>query len=174
MEPTLPDKTHLLWLHLIGQGSHREWIDKKRLIRRGQVIVFLDHRKFEGEEKSFMIKRITGLPGDVKYDRWGHRRNIPKGFVWVTGDNSENSYDSKTYGPISERRIEPMMLLCIGNHLNPAILDYLTDIPILNLLWDKETKTYWPHGRPVLKELHESIQNRFQNNLEIMRDLNSS
>ena len=173
MAPTIPDKTRLLWLHLTGRGSQREWIDKKRLIRRGQVIVFLDHRKFEGEEKSFMIKRITGLSGDVKYDRWGHRRNIPKGYVWVTGDNTHNSFDSTIYGPVSEKRIEPMMLIFIGNKINPALLDYIPDIPIVNVLWNTETQTLWPHGRPVLELLHESIRNRFQRNLNIMRELNS-
>ena len=173
MAPTIPDKTQLLWLHLTGQRSQREWISKKLLIRRGQVIVFLDHRKFEGEEKSFMIKRITGLPGDVKYDRWGHRRIISPGYAWVTGDNDKISFDSTSYGPVSEKRIEPMMLLFIGKHLNEAVLDYIPDIPFLNLFWDKETQTWWPHERPILEILNESVRNRFQHNLEVMRDLNS-
>ena len=84
-----------------------------------------------------------------------------------------NSFDSTIYGPVSERRIEPMMLIFIGNKMNPALLDYILDIPFVNVLWNKETQTFWPHGRPALELLHESIRNRFQRNLDIMRELNS-
>ena len=131
MEPTIPDGAQMLWFHMTGNGTETEYIQKKHLIRRNQVIVFEDHRKFEGEYKSYLIKRITGLPGDIRYDRWGHQRIIQEGYVWVTGDNPTNSLDSTSFGPISEKRIAPFMLLFVGSKFNRALLDYIPEIPLI-------------------------------------------
>ena len=170
MEPTIPDGAKMLWFHMTGNATENEYIKKEHLIRRNQVIVFEDHRKFEGEYKSYLIKRITGLPGDIRYDRWGHQRIIQNGYVWVTGDNPTNSFDSRYFGPISENRIAPFMLLFVESKFNRALLDYLPDIPIINTLndfifdpADSISKTF--------QNINTAIRNRIDYNFERMKDL---
>eukprot|EP01080_Neovahlkampfia_damariscottae_P002853 gene2853-4696_t len=52
-------------------------------------------------ENILVVKRISGLSGDiVHYD--GESTMIPKGKLWVEGDNKNNSIDSFDYGPISK------------------------------------------------------------------------
>lgn len=44
---------------------------------------------------------------------------VPKGHVWLEGDNSENSIDSRTYGPVPMGLIQSRALLRL--HPEPAI-----------------------------------------------------
>lgn len=63
-----------------------------------------------------VLKRVIGLPGDkVCVDPTGERKKmgpaglsiasdewvtVPKGAVWLAGDNTSNSTDSRDYGPV--------------------------------------------------------------------------
>ncbi|TNY20607.1 peptidase S24/S26A/S26B/S26C [Rhodotorula diobovata] len=55
-----------------------------------------------------VLKRVIGLPGDtVCVDPSGERRldgtqwcDVPRGHVWLAGDNQSNSTDSRDYGPV--------------------------------------------------------------------------
>ncbi|BGP12692.1 hypothetical protein JCM10213v2_000609 [Rhodosporidiobolus nylandii] len=55
-----------------------------------------------------VLKRVIGLPGDtVCVDPSGERRKpkeeyckVPAGHVWLAGDNTSNSTDSRDYGPV--------------------------------------------------------------------------
>ncbi|KDE08526.1 hypothetical protein MVLG_01305 [Microbotryum lychnidis-dioicae p1A1 Lamole] len=55
-----------------------------------------------------ILKRVIGVPGDsICVDPSGERRlgkveycEVPKGHVWLAGDNMSNSIDSRDYGPV--------------------------------------------------------------------------
>ncbi|PVU92481.1 hypothetical protein BB561_003781 [Smittium simulii] len=52
-----------------------------------------------------VLKRITALEGEcVQLDskaEHAQKIRIPKGHVWLTGDNLQQSIDSRVYGPVS-------------------------------------------------------------------------
>ena len=121
MVPTLQDGEYVLVSKLaykLGEPQH------------GDIIVF----KFPGEPPQDLIKRIIGLPGDaievtgsnvyvngqplvepyiaaspVYQGRW----NVPAGFLFVLGDNRNDSSDSHSWG-----------LLPLDNVIGKALLIY--------------------------------------------------
>lgn len=55
------------------------------------------------DANKFICKRITGIAGDmvrIKSDNYPFNQVtiVPRGHVWLTGDNSEKSLDSREYG----------------------------------------------------------------------------
>lgn len=58
--------------------------------------------------KQFVTKRVMGLEGDVvcvpATREFGPARvvKVPKGHVWIQGDNLERSRDSRAYGPVPQ------------------------------------------------------------------------
>jgi inner membrane protease subunit 1 len=74
--------------------------------RVGDVIV----AKSMTQPREFVCKRIMALP-DHKNSAFGRR--VPKGYVWIEGDNKPSSVDSRDYGPIPQAMLEGRVLFRI-------------------------------------------------------------
>jgi mitochondrial inner membrane protease subunit 1 len=48
----------------------------------------------------YITKRILALPETTFETRYAEKMYIPKNHVWIEGDNKENSFDSRHYGPV--------------------------------------------------------------------------
>jgi inner membrane protease subunit 2 len=87
MQPTLNPDTNLQWPDIV--------ILQKRYssLQEGDIIAFWQPCC---QEKRILIKRIKGLTGD-----WTrHGQVVPKGHVWVEGDEPYHSIDSRQFGPV--------------------------------------------------------------------------
>lgn len=122
MWPTLRDGDHVALNKLSYRVSEPQY---------GDLVVFkgLPWASVDGRERDFM-KRVVGLPGDVlevKKDGYLYRNGVrlsepyllgqrmryvmqptavPKGRVFVMGDNRNNSNDSHAWGPLDRSRLK--------------------------------------------------------------------
>jgi len=74
-------------------------------VKRGDVVI----ARSPADPKIRICKRVLGLKGDIK--QYGNNSNfeksyVPEGQVWLEGDNSSVSRDSRTYGPVPLGLIE--------------------------------------------------------------------
>ena len=88
-------------LHESRLGIGGDWISKPPLVTKGDVVIFLS----PVNPNETNIKRVIGLGGQHVQppDRFQRAVLIPKFSVWVEGDCSTNSEDSRNYGPISKK-----------------------------------------------------------------------
>lgn len=98
-------------------ADHGEYVIEDRLslrlfpgrLRRGDLVVL----QSPIEPGRSICKRIIGMPGDVicvdptgEYAPSSEYVIIPKGHVWISGDNAAYSRDSRLYGPVSMSLIQ--------------------------------------------------------------------
>lgn len=89
MEPTINSNDILFTDHLsILKGR----------IRRGDIVI----AKCPTNPKQQICKRIVGMPGDKIRTGFGISEVVPIGHVWLEGDNSNNSSDSRVYGAVPQ------------------------------------------------------------------------
>ncbi|KAA8901689.1 peptidase S24/S26A/S26B/S26C [Sphaerosporella brunnea] len=111
--------THLFWSKCYAVGSTKgpsmlptigvsgEWVliskfhTRGREIRVGDLVSF--QHPYDGRDVG-VLKRVIGMPGDFVLkdptDFTGDMLQVPRGHMWVTGDNLPHSVDSRRYGPI--------------------------------------------------------------------------
>ncbi|KFY94306.1 hypothetical protein V498_03925 [Pseudogymnoascus sp. VKM F-4517 (FW-2822)] len=84
-----------------------DWVISNKAYRRGRGVVVGDLVTFRSvrEPGEKVIKRVIGLEGD--YVLTGtpgsgskNMTQVPKGHCWVTGDNLNDSIDSRMWGPL--------------------------------------------------------------------------
>lgn len=90
MEPTLQTNNILFTEHISPRVQR---------LRRGDIVI----SRSPSNPKQNICKRIVGLPGDRIRGNLSFRSQVvPRGHVWLEGDNSGNSADSRVYGPVPE------------------------------------------------------------------------
>lgn len=98
MEPTIYTNNVLLTEHFTPHA---------RKVERGDIII----AKCPTNPKEFVCKRVTALPGDKVRTGFVSTDVVPRGHVWLEGDNSSNSLDSRSYGPVPQGLIRSRALL---------------------------------------------------------------
>lgn len=89
MEPTIFSDDIIVSEHITTKFSKYE---------RGDVVIL----RSPTDPKMFICKRIIGIPGDkIKINSIQHNI-VPRGHIWLEGDNKNNSTDSRSYGPVPQ------------------------------------------------------------------------
>ncbi|XP_022106349.1 mitochondrial inner membrane protease subunit 1-like isoform X1 [Acanthaster planci] len=91
MQPTIENNDIVLTEHISTKFFNK--VDK------GDVVVL----RSPVDPKQFLCKRVVGMEFDeVPVNRWKFLRtkNVPKGHIWIEGDNRTNSTDSREFGPV--------------------------------------------------------------------------
>lgn len=87
--------------------------------QRGDVVIF----RSPTSPDSLFVKRIVAMEGDlVLSNRISNFRTtglpsvfwIPKGYVWMEGDNSTNSNDSNAFGPVPYSSLLASVRYCVS------------------------------------------------------------
>ncbi|KAJ8084227.1 hypothetical protein PM082_002994 [Marasmius tenuissimus] len=97
MLPTLANEGEIV---IEDRLTYRLWPES---LARGDLLIL----KSPIDANRLICKRLLGLPGDtICVDPTGEKAlstehvTIPKGHVWISGDNAAYSRDSREYGPV--------------------------------------------------------------------------
>ena len=108
-------------------GDHGEYVLENRLsyalrpesISRGDVVTL----RSPLDPFRIVCKRVIGLAGDVVcVDPTGVTASsteyviVPKGHVWLSGDNAAMSRDSRHYGPVPTALIQGKLCARVSTH----------------------------------------------------------
>lgn len=70
---------------------------KFRKPKKGEIVIF----NSIVDSSFWMCKRIIYLEGDV-FEVNGRTIKVPENCFWVEGDNKDNSFDSRMFGPVNK------------------------------------------------------------------------
>lgn len=98
MEPTIYSNNILLTEH---------FTPRYRNVDRGDIII----AKCPTNPKQYICKRVAALPGDLVRTGFISTEVVPRGHVWLEGDNSGNSFDSRAYGPVPQGLIRSRAIM---------------------------------------------------------------
>lgn len=112
MIPTLATSGELV---LEDRLTPRFFLDR---IQRGDLVIL----KSPIIPERIVCKRVIGLPGDIvcvdptgEYAPSTEHVVIPKGHIWISGDNAPFSRDSRRYGPVSMSLIQSKLVLRVSS-----------------------------------------------------------
>jgi len=92
---------------------------------RGDIIIALS----PDDRGRSIVKRIVGIDGDyIQHRKTKRIIRVPKGSVWVEGDNAENSRDSNDYGPLPVNLITGKATRILVSQEIKADGDWMSDI----------------------------------------------
>lgn len=95
MLPTLQPRGDVLYVD-------KTFLALGRPLCRGDVIVCAS----PSEASRLICKRVVGLSGDIVWSRRASSGilpvavHVPRGHVWIEGDNAAHSQDSRAFGPL--------------------------------------------------------------------------
>ena len=76
-------------------------VDKMtKKFNRGDIVTFISPT----DENSYAVKRITATEGEIIKNSKDEYVIIPKGHIWLEGDNRLVSLDSNSYGPVNLKK----------------------------------------------------------------------
>lgn len=96
MLPTLREEGDVVLIDRISA-----WFWSRRYQKNDVVISICPY-----DPNKAICKRVMGTAGDVVQVDWGYGQYrqvlVPPGHLWLSGDNAENSLDSRRYGAVPE------------------------------------------------------------------------
>ncbi|OWA52487.1 putative Mitochondrial inner membrane protease subunit 1 [Hypsibius exemplaris] len=98
MEPTIQSHDIVITEH---------FTQRFRVLKRGDLVV----ARSPVSPTIFICKRIVGKAGDLVHDEHRNVVKVPRGYVWLEGDNAQDSIDSRRYGPVPEALIRSKLCL---------------------------------------------------------------
>jgi len=102
-------------------------------LKRGDLIVA---KSPIDPDNTIICKRVIGLPGDIvcvdptgEYAPTTEHIKVPKGHIWVSGDNASFSRDSRTYGPMPKGLVIGRIVMRVCLILSFAVLHMSQFLP---------------------------------------------
>lgn len=122
--------------------------------RRGDVVICV----CPYDPKKSVCKRIAATPGekiwiDTPGSLFQAQVEVPKNHVWLLGDNSENSLDSRKYGFVPVALLKGKVICKIRPFESPYIHDIETS---------EEIKQYYAKQAAVMEQEREAIETKHQ------------